>query len=91
MVPADEGLGAHDAAVGQVDLRLQVDDELVVVERGAQLLHGAQPVARAAVRRGEVDVHAFPAGLGRVHGDVGTAQQLLHGGGGHRRGRRRRC
>ena len=41
---------AHDPAVGQGDLRLQVDDELVGGQRGAELLHRAQPVAAAAVR-----------------------------------------
>ena len=91
VVPADQRLRADDPAVVQAHLRLQVHLELAVGQRGPQLLHGAQPVTGAARGVRHVDVHALAARLGRVHRDVGAAQQLLH-----RRARapgrwRRRC
>ena len=78
MLPAQQRLGADDAAARQVELRLVVDDELVLVERRAQaILERDAPLDRGVHVLG-VEVEAVAAALlGVVHRGVGALEQRL--------------
>ena len=80
VVPADQRLDAVDLAGAQVDLGLVVQDELVVGQRGPQLLDRPQPGRAVGVVGAAVDVMSGCGGLRLVHGDVGLAQQVAQVG-----------
>ena len=77
VLPAHERLDAGDAAGREVDLRLVVQDQLVALERAAQLGDQRQPLARVAVARRVVGLEAGARLLGLVHRDVGALQQRV--------------
>ena len=78
VVPAHERLGGGHVAGGQLDDRLQLDDELAALGRALEVLLEAVAAQDGGVHRRLEDLVALLAGvLGRVHGDVGVAQQLL--------------
>ena len=80
LLPAQQRLGADDAAAGEVDLRLVVQRELAALERAAQVGLGRQAAAHALVHlRAEELVVAAPRFLGVVHRGVGVAHQRLRG------------
>ena len=65
-------------SVCDLDDRLVVDDELVALDGAAQLVGELEPLVDGRLHRGLEDLQAVLAvRLGRVHGDVGVAQQLL--------------
>jgi hypothetical protein len=78
VVPAHERLRADDAAVGQSHLGLVVQDELVALDRLAQLGQHEQALVARAVGVGLVGGHADALLLGLVHGDVGALEQGGH-------------
>ncbi len=80
MLPADQGLDRDDLAGRELDLRLVVQLELAPLDRVAQLLDEAQPVADA-VEVLLVDREALAGELRAVHGEVGAAQKVAHAGG----------
>ena len=57
------------------DLGLEVQDELVVVERVAQLAQELEALGRVGVARGGVGLDVRSRALGLVHGHVGVAQE----------------
>ena len=77
MLPADQRLGAGDAAVGQPNLRLQVHPELAVLDRGAHLRHEGQQLGLVSVDDLVVDLEADSRFLRRVHRDVRVAEQQI--------------
>ena len=77
VLPAHERLDAGDAAGREIDLRLVVQDQLVALERAAQLGDQGQPLARVAVAGRVVGLEAGARLLGLVHRDVGALQQRL--------------
>ncbi len=78
MLPAQQRLDAQQVARAQVDGRQVMDQELALLESARDLGLHFLPLAGRAVHGRLVDgVAALAAGLGRVHGHVGIAQQLL--------------
>ena len=78
VVPADERLEPADVAVRELDHRLVVELELVVVERALQVGLELEPADRGLVHLGLEDLVAgLPALLRDVHRDVGVAQERL--------------
>ena len=77
MDPADERLDAHDPAGLEVGLRLVVDDELLLLDRAAQLARERQPLGVVRVLLGAVDGRAGVRALGDVHRDVGVLEQRV--------------
>ena len=78
MLPADERLERLDRAGRERDDRLVVDDDLVALERAAQLDRELLPLAEALVEPRLVDrVMAALVALRDVHRDVGVAEKLL--------------
>ena len=78
VVPAHERLGGGHVARGELDDRLQLDDQLAALGRALEVLLEAVAAQDGGVHRRLEDLVALLAGvLGRVHGDVGVAQQLL--------------
>ena len=78
MAPADERLEAAQLAARQADQRLQVQLELAVGDRAAQLVLDRQAAQDAGAQLGVEDLVAAAAALlGAVHGDVGVAQQRV--------------
>ena len=78
VVPAHERLGGGHVAGGELDDRLQLDDQLAALGRALEVLLEAVAAQDGGVHRRLEDLVALLAGvLGRVHGDVGVAQQLL--------------
>ena len=59
-----------------VDLRLVVQNELVVHERGVEVLDRLEPGAVGLVELRAVELDAGVGVLGRVHRDVGAPQQI---------------
>ncbi len=75
--PAQQRLGADDAAVAQVDLRLVVDHELVALDRAPQLALEHQPLDRRRVHLLRIEGEGIAAVLLRViHGGIGIADQV---------------
>ena len=77
VLPADQALGAAHAHVVEVDDRLVVDDDLVLQQGVADAAEHAQPALGVLVLLGGVDLVLGLGLLGRVHGDVGAAQQRV--------------
>ena len=78
VVPADEGLDREHLARRHLDLGLVVDDQLAVVERLAQLDLVLELPAHLGPQRLVEDLDAIATELlGRVHGRVGVAQQVV--------------
>ena len=81
--PSDGCCQRHSASapttrpVGDVDLRLVVQDELVVLDRAAQLAGEREALHGVPVLLGLVELGAGVVGLGDVHRDVGALQQRL--------------
>ena len=77
MLPAHQGLEADRQAAGDVDLRLVVQQQLVLGHRLDQLV--GQRQSFGAVFVGLVIVNAYALGklLGLVHGHVGGTQQRM--------------
>jgi hypothetical protein len=78
VVPAGQRLDPGDAARHQLDDRLVVQHQLVAVGHVAQLGLQLQALEDVLVHVGpEQLVAVLASGLGRVHGHVGVAQQLV--------------
>ena len=79
MVPAGQHLEADDRAGREVDLRLEIGHELLVLEAEADALLDLAVGDQRALHAG-IEPHRprDPAALGMVHGDVGAAQQVGH-------------
>ena len=75
MLPAHERLDADHAAAAERDLGLEVQDELVVVERVTQLAQELEALGRVGVARGGVGLDVRARALGLVHRHVGVAQE----------------
>ena len=89
--PAHERLEAADLRRGQLDDRLVDEREVVALDRLAQLGLERQALHRRGVHvRVEDLIAAAARRLGAIHGDVGVAQQFVHGGVCAGRRRRRR-
>ena len=76
VLPAHERLRAEGGAGRDVDLRLVVQDELVVDERGVEVLDRLEPRAVGLVELRAVELDAGVRVLGRVHRDVRAPQQV---------------
>ena len=82
VVPAQECFGALHAACARVQARLEVQAELVVRQRLAQLAFHGLAGLYALVGLGREEArHVAPCGLGLVHGGVGAAHQFVLVGG----------
>lgn len=77
MLPAHQGLRAHDPAAVQRELRLQVEPQLAAVHRLPQLGHQRQGLRAGHVDRRVVHQRAVAAALGRVHGHFGAVEQRV--------------
>ena len=78
MLPAHEGLRADDRPGGEDDLRLEVEDELAVVDRAPEAGLEREPLAHRRVEGGRAELEVVPAALLRaVEGDVGVAQERV--------------
>src|SRR5690606_32007141 len=79
MLPANQGLIANDAHVIKPDLRLIVQDQLVLPERFGKTLFQLELLHIYHIQGGVVEaVLTTPGTLGRVHGRVCIAQQRIH-------------
>lgn len=76
MQPAQQRLDAHQAAAGQLELRLVVEDKLALLQRHAHAGNQLQVLGHAGVHlRIEEAEGIAPVVLGPVHGGVGVFQQ----------------
>jgi len=76
MVPAHEGLDAHQTARVDFHLRLVIEEHLVLFQRAAQKGFQTQALDALARHRRRIEAVAVaPARLGLVHGHVGIADQ----------------
>ena len=76
--PPDQGFDPGDLAALELDHRLVVEAELLVLERALQVGLEFQALQRGVVHRGlEHLIAALALLLRHVHRDVGVAQQLL--------------
>src|SRR5664280_1449363 len=75
VLPADQGLGADDVPGADADLGLVVQDQLVAVQRPAQVPEQRQLRRGVAVDGRVVGEHPQVLALRDVHGDVGALQQ----------------
>src|SRR5690606_34837461 len=79
MLPANQGLIANDAHVIKPDLRLIVQDQLVLPERFGKTLFQLELLHIYHIQGGVIEaVLTTPGTLGRVHGRVCIAQQRIH-------------
>ena len=78
MLPAHEGLGADDRPGGEDDFRLEVEDELAVVDGAPQAGLEGEPLADRRVEGGRAQLEVVPAALlGAVQRDVRVPQQRV--------------
>ena len=76
MLPAEQGFGTAEPATGQVDLRLEMERELVLDHRFAKITLQTHPRLQAFVHLLGMRADGIATdGLGLVHGRVGVAQQ----------------
>ena len=76
VLPAQQRLGAGDAATGAIELRLVVQAQLVALQGVVELVFKQQGVRRGRGHALAVDLNAVAAiALGLVHGQVGVAHQ----------------
>ena len=75
--PPAEGLHGQDVPGAGADLRLEGQDELVVVDRRVQVAEQGQPLDRVAVDLGAVALDVTAVGLGPVERDVRSLEQRL--------------
>ena len=80
VLPAHERLRAEDGTGGHVDLRLVVQHELMVIERGVEVLDRLEPDAVGLVELRVVALRPGVGVLGGVHRDVGASEQIDHPG-----------
>ena len=73
--PAQQHLGARHRIGAQVDLGLVVQDELLALERRAQVAGQGQALHAVAVELGDVALDPGAPLLGLVHGDVGALHE----------------
>ena len=79
--PADEGLGADDGPGANVDLRLEVELELLALQGAAELVLERQLLQRRGVHRLAVELVVAAAGvLGVVHRGVGVLEERFEVG-----------
>jgi hypothetical protein len=76
VLPAYERLRAEGGAGCDIDLRLVVQHELVLVEGGVEVLHRFEPEAVDLVEPRVVAIDPRVRVLGRVHRHVGASQQI---------------
>ncbi len=77
MLPAQQRLGRRDLAAVGIDLGLEVQLELVLHDRLAQVAHHVEVVLGVGVHVRRVEAQARAAGpLGGVHGHVGTGNEF---------------
>ena len=87
VVPTQQRLERTDRAGAQLELRLEVQHELVVLDRAPQVAEHRESAATAAVVLDGEDFDARVRALRHVHRDVGPLQQRCRFGavvGGHR-------
>ena len=78
---AGECLVSRHRVVAQVEHRLDADPHQTLIQRLSGKVDHAHPVSGAVLEVGREEVHTVAAPLlGQVHGQVGTAQQILAGG-----------
>jgi hypothetical protein len=78
VLPADQGLHPGGAHVAEVDRGLIGEEELVLLERFAQVHLKFHAVLEGVLHAGlKHDVAILTVPLGAVHRDVGVAQELL--------------
>ena len=75
--PPAERLDGQDVPGAGADLRLEGQDELVVVDRRVQVAEQGQPLDRVAVDLGAVALDVTAVGLGPVERDVRSLEQRL--------------
>ncbi len=75
MGPARQGLDAEQRAAAQVDLRLELHRERLLLDRRAQVRQHREAGRVVAVVLGGVDRGRVAGALGDVHRDVGAAEQ----------------
>ena len=76
MLPAHERLRAERGAGRDVDLRLVVQHELALIERGVEVVEHLEPQTVEVVELRVVDGDAGVGVLGGVHRDIGAPQQV---------------
>lgn len=77
MAPTEQGLDADQPAAPSFDLGLVVKNELVFIDRLAQLSQERKPLGRMEILVVGVEVVADASRLGRVHGDIGPLHQRI--------------
>ena len=75
MCPAEQAFDRHDVAGTQIELRLVVQEQLSLRQRGMQFLQQLQPVS-VLVELRLVNGERSAAMLGAIHRGVGALQQL---------------
>ena len=75
--PAAESLDREDVSGAGAHLRLEGEDELVVVDRAVQVTEQRQPLDGVAVDLGPVGLDLAAVGLGPVERDVRALEQRL--------------
>jgi len=74
MRPAHERLGTDDRAGVEIELRLEVEMQLLVLDRGAEIAEHRQSSRCPAIDLVAVDLHTEPLRLGVEHRDIGEPQ-----------------
>ncbi len=78
MLPADERLDTDDRATGEVDDRLVLEEELLLLDGAPEVGLELEPLHRLELHPGlEQLAPVLAATLGEVHRDVGVADDLI--------------
>jgi hypothetical protein len=78
MLPTDQRFETHKASLGQLEVGLVVEEELLAVDRERQILLQLQPgESRGVHARIEDHTRVLPRTLRVIHGRVGLAQHVL--------------
>ena len=75
MGPADEGLGANDSAGVEIELRLEMQVELLVLDGGTQVAEHGEPSRSPPIDLVSVHLHAEALRLRIEHRDVRIAKR----------------